>query len=142
MMPKKDEQLDILISTFGSGPGLKFYSKAVPVSKQSKDKFKKELSKKTMQERITDDSFLFERSKKFLNGDISIDLIFGLHADRQGRRNDVDNLSKHTLDCLKTILFKDDVQIKELHAVKSFVNNAVSESTGIQIREYNAKSNN
>ena len=135
-MAKDDEAMELLVNTFTKG-GSQFMCHASPVSHQSKDKFKIELSKQLLEKRIKGDEFLSQKASIFLEGDIFVELTFGLHKSRFGiKKNDIDNLSKHTLDCLKGLLFKDDSQIKRICATKYYLNPPSKEWTGIRIQKW------
>lgn len=136
MLVARDEQLEILKNIFGLKRGLHFMSYASPTSKQSKSTIRKDVSKQAIQKRIINDDFIFNKAKNYSEGDLEIEFTFGLSKRRYGKgKNDIDNLVKHALDCLKGILFKDDSQIKELHAKKFFVNSGVKQCTGIRIHK-------
>lgn len=93
-----------------------------------------------LQNRVKNQELTSNKAKEFFEGDLELELTFGLDKRRFGnRKNDIDNLIKHTLDCLKGVLFKDDSQIKRLCANKHFINPGVPESTGIRI--YKLKNN-
>jgi Holliday junction resolvase RusA-like endonuclease len=134
MDTKNDEQLQILINSFGKG-GLQFGCHAPPTSKQSKNKIKKEVVKQLLNNRIAKDKFLVNKKELFYNSELILDLTFGLEEKRY-KKNDVDNLIKNTLDCLKGVLFKDDAQIKKVCATKFFLKEGVKEWTGIRVKEH------
>jgi len=142
-MKERDEQLQILMNTFGKG-GLEFMCHASPVSKRSRDKIKKEISKQIIKKRIDNDNFLKDKSKNFFTNNLFVEFTFGLEKNRC-KKNDIDNLIKHSLDCLKGVLFKDDSQVKKICATKYFINSG-KEWTGIRVYKLkeikNAKSNN
>lgn len=54
--------------------------------------------------------------REIIQGPLTVRLIFCLG---DGRRVDLDNLSKGTLDALKGIVFMDDSQVMDLHLKKS-----------------------
>lgn len=131
-----DEALELLKNTFCKG-GLQFMCHSSPLSKQSRDKLKKEISKELLSKRIKSDEFLSQRANKFFDGNLFVELTFGLHKKRLGnKKNDIDNLIKHTLDCLKGTLFKDDGQVKRVCATKYFLNPPSKEWTGIRIQRW------
>jgi len=131
-MKEKDEQLKILKNSFNLKKGLHFWCRATPVSKQSRNKIKKDLTEQILQARVKRIKLTSDRIKEFFNGDLGIELTFGLREKRL-RKNDIDNLIKQSLDCLKGILFKDDSQIKEICGNKYSVNQKATECTGIRI---------
>ena len=123
----------LIEQTYTNKPGLSFFSYHIPISKQSKNKIRKDASKKIIQERVIN---LGEDRKKYFDGNLEIELNFGMDAGRkETKTTDIDNLVKHTLDCLKGVLFKDDKQIRALHAYKHIVDKGTSDCTGIRIRK-------
>ena len=132
-----DERSQVMEETFKNTRGLHFWCKAIPTSKQSKDKIRKEVSAHTLKERITKDIFLKKMAEKYFSENIELILVYGIHKKRcNGKRNDIDNLIKHTLDSLKSILFKDDSQIKKVCATKYLLNPNIPECTGIIISKF------
>lgn len=130
----RDEQLEILMNVFGLKKGLSFMSFCSPISKQSKNKIKKEITKQALQKRTS--KLASEKLARFFKSEIGMELTFGIDKRRLGKRkNDIDNLIKHSLDCLNGVLFEDDSQIREISAKIYFVNQGVKESTGIRVWE-------
>jgi len=131
------EKFKLLEETYAtSKAGLRFFSYHIPVSKQSKDKIRKEISKKIIQGQIRDSDLISSKKKEYFNGDLEVELNFGLDkGKRWNKRTDIDNLIKHTLDCLTGILFKDDSQIIKIYASKYFVDVGTIECTGIRINK-------
>lgn len=137
-----DEAKYIMEETWKEKRGLHFWCKAIPTSKQSRDKIRKEVSARTLKERITKDVFLKNMAEKYFNEYVELTLIYGIHKKRyNGKRNDIDNIIKHTLDSLKGILFKDDSQIKRVSATKFFLNQNRPECIGIIIAKFKMNTN-
>ena len=135
---ESDESIEVMKETWKDKRGLHFWCESIPVSKQSKDKLKRELSKKVIQDRVK----RLQPLRNYLttaypDGNLELELIFGICKNRcYGRRNDIDNLIKHALDSLKGYLFKDDSQIKKVCATKYLLNPNVPECTGIIIAKF------
>ena len=129
------EKFKLLKETYANlKPGLKFFCYYLPISSQSKNKIKKEISKQIIQNKVLKSNFISEKKRVYFKEELELELNFGLDEDRNRyKRNDIDNLIKYTLDCLKGVLFKDDCLIKKISARKFFVNKNTPECIGIRI---------
>ena len=138
-----DEAKYVMEETWKNTRGLHFWCEARPISKRSKDKIKKELFTKKIQERVKElQPFRNHLTTYYPEGDLELKLIFGINRKRCiGKRNDIDNLIKHTLDSLNGILFKDDSQIKKVSATKFLLNQNRPECTGINIAKFKMNTN-
>ena len=127
---------------WANNAGLHFWCESIPISKYSKNKLKKEIASHVLKKRIQKDYFLKDLSEKYYYETLDLELIFSIHESRWHiKRNDVDNLIKHTLDCLKNNLFEDDVQIKKITATKYLVKSSRQEGTGIILSIFKNKLN-
>ena len=132
-----DESQEVMNNLWNDKKGLHFWCKAIPISKQSKNKLKKDIASQILKKRTQEDIFLKDLSKKYYNEIIDLVLIFSIHKSRwRTKSNDVDNLIKHTLDCLKSELFEDDGQIKKITATKYLVKSSLQEGTGIIVSKF------
>ena len=134
---ENDESKYVMEETWKNERVLHFWCKSSPTSKQSRDKLRKEISTQILKERIAKDVFLKVMAKKYFDEYVELKLVYGIHKKRCNRkRNDIDNLIKHTLDSLKGILFSDDSQIKKVSATKFSLDQNRPECTGISIAKF------
>ncbi len=133
-----DERKEIMDETWKQKRGLHFWCEAEPISKQCKNKLRKEASRKVMEERVSElKQFKKDLTIYYPEGDLELELIFGIKKKRYGyKRNDTDNLVKHAVDCLKGVLFNDDSQLKRIIGTKYLLNNDVPDCTGVIISKF------